>query len=122
MLNRKKYRAELNYHIGRWTAGQKAEQAVKLLQQAGVPAGVVQSAADLANDRQLLSNDFFASLDHPVLGELKTDGYPFKLKGSQQVSWKASPLLGADNQYVYGQLLGMSVAQIRSSADRGIIA
>jgi benzylsuccinate CoA-transferase BbsF subunit len=120
--NRKKYSDELNQHIGRWTTGQKAENAVKLLQQAGVPAGVVQNAADLAKDGQLLFNDFFTALNHPVLGELKTESYPFKLKGGQPTSWKASPLLGGDNQYVYGKLLGMSAAQIRSFADRGIIA
>jgi crotonobetainyl-CoA:carnitine CoA-transferase CaiB-like acyl-CoA transferase len=119
---RKKYSAELNHHIGRWTAGQTAEHAVERLQQAGVPAGVVQNAADLAQDRQLLSDGFFAALDHPVLGELKAETYPFKLQGGQPASWKASPLLGEDNQYVYGQLLGLSATQIRSYAERGIIA
>lgn len=122
LLSRKKYSRELNQHIGRWTAGQKAEHAVKLLQQVGVPAGVVQNAADLAKDRQLLSNDFFAALDHPVLGELITETYPFMLKGEQRASWKSSPLLGEDNQYVYGKLLGLSETQVRSYADREIIA
>jgi len=119
---REKYSDELDSRIGRWMAGQMAENAVESLQQAGVPAGVVQNAGDLINDPQLLSNDFFVSLDHPVLGRVKTDTYPFKFKGSREECWKASPLLGEDNQYVYGKLLGMSDAMIRTYVSRGIIA
>jgi benzylsuccinate CoA-transferase BbsF subunit len=94
LANRKKNRDELDRQIGRWMAGQTAESAVEHLQQAGVPAGVVQDAADLAKDGQLLANDFFVSLDHPALGVIKTDSYPFRLKGSRSTSWRASPLLG----------------------------
>ncbi|MBW1997407.1 MAG: CoA transferase, partial [Deltaproteobacteria bacterium] len=122
LSSRKKYRDELNKHMGRWMAGQVAEKAVERLQQAGVPAGVVQNAEDLARDPQLLFNDFFVALDHPVLGKVKTDGYPFKLRGGGPGSWKAAPLLGEDNEYVFGKLLGLPPALIRSYAERGIIA
>ena len=120
--NRKKFKDELDRRIGRWMAGQTAENAVERLQQAGVPAGVVQNAEDLANDPQLLSNGFFVSLDHPVLGKLETDTYPFKFKDRRQASWKAAPLLGEDNHFVFGTLLGMSDAMIQAYMSRGIIA
>jgi benzylsuccinate CoA-transferase BbsF subunit len=120
--NRKKFKDELDRRIGRWMAGQTAENAVERLQQAGVPAGVVQNAEDLANDPQLLSNGFFVSLDHPVFGKIKTDTYPFKFKDRRQAPWKAAPLLGEDNHFVFGTLLGMSDAMIQAYMSRGIIA
>jgi benzylsuccinate CoA-transferase BbsF subunit len=119
--NRKKHRDELNKRIGRWMAGQTAENAAERLQRAGVPAGVVQNAEDLANDPQLLSNDVFISLNHPVLGEIKIDTYPMKFKNYRKTPWKASPLLGEANQYVFGELLGMPEATIRSYIRKGII-
>ncbi len=102
-------------------AKQTTESAAESLQQAGVPAGVVQSAEDLANDPQLLANDFFTSLNHPVLGEIKSDTTPVNFKNYLKASWKASPLLGEANQYVFGELLGMTETTIRSYIRQGII-
>jgi crotonobetainyl-CoA:carnitine CoA-transferase CaiB-like acyl-CoA transferase len=120
--NRKKYRKELDSHLSHWMATLTAESVVESLQQAGVPAGVVQNAEDLALDPQLIAYDFFTSLDHPVLGEIKTDTYPIAFKNYRHTPWKASPLLGEANQYVFGELLGMPEATIRSYIEQGIIA
>jgi crotonobetainyl-CoA:carnitine CoA-transferase CaiB-like acyl-CoA transferase len=122
LQNRKKYKKELDSHIRHWMATQTAESAVECLQQAGIAAGVVQNAGDLALDPQLIANDFFTSLDHPVLGEQKTDTYPIAFKNYRHTSWKASPLLGEANHYVFGELLGMPEATIRYYSEQGIIA
>ncbi len=120
--HRKKYSRELNSLIGKWMADQTAESVVERLQRAGVAAGVVQNAEDLANDPQLLANDFFTSLKHPVIGEIKTDTTPINFKNYPKASLKASPLLGEANQYVFGELLGMPQTAIRSFVRQGIIA
>ncbi len=100
----------------------KAESAAERLQQAGVPAGVIQNAHDLANDPHLIANDFFTSLNHPVLGKTKTETTPLNFKNHRKTSWRSSPLLGEANQYVFGELLGMSEAAMRSYFQQGIIA
>ena len=122
LAGRKKHKEVLDSHIGEWTAGQTAENVVKCLQQRGIAAGVVQNAEDLANDPQLLADDFFTSLKHPVLGKIKTDTYPIKFKNYRKAPWKASPLLGEANQYVFKELLGMTEITIRSYIAQGIIA
>jgi crotonobetainyl-CoA:carnitine CoA-transferase CaiB-like acyl-CoA transferase len=119
---RMKHKAILDRHIGNWTAGRTAEKVADGLQRAGIAAGVVQNAEDLANDPQLSARGFFTSLNHPVLGEIKTDSYPIKFKKSHQAAWKASPLLGEANQYVFEELLGMKKATIQSYIQQGIIA
>jgi len=122
LVGRKKHKEILDRHIGKWTAGQTAENVVDCLQQAGIAAGVVQNAEDLANDPQLAAGKFFTTLNHPVLGEIKTDTYPIRFKNCRQAPWKASPLLGEANQYVFGELLGMKKTTIRSYIEQGIIA
>jgi crotonobetainyl-CoA:carnitine CoA-transferase CaiB-like acyl-CoA transferase len=122
LASRKKHKAALDRHIGEWTADQTAENVADCLQQAGIAAGVVQNAEDLANDPQLAAGNFFTSLNHPVLGEIKTDTYPIKFKNCRQTPWQPSPLLGEANQYVFEELLGMTKTTIQSYVDQGIIA
>jgi len=121
-IRRVKHKQILDRQIGEWTAGQTAENAVDCLQQAGIAAGVVQNAEDLANDPQLAAGNFFISLKHPVLGEIKTDTYPVNFKNCRRAPWKASPLLGEANQYVFEELLGMKKTTIQSYIAQGIIA
>ena len=122
LAGRMKHKAILDGHIGKWTAGQTAAKVVDGLQKAGITAGVVQNAENLANDPQLAARNFFTSLNHPVLGEIKTDTYPVKFKNGRQAACKASPLLGEANPYVFAELLGMKQATIQSYIEQGIIA
>ncbi|MBW1801021.1 MAG: CoA transferase, partial [Deltaproteobacteria bacterium] len=77
---------------------------------------------DLAGDPHLLSRGFFRKLNHPVLGETMTDTHPIRFEGQAQGPWKPAPLLGEDNRYVFGQLLGLSDEQINAHIEKGVIA
>ena len=94
---------------------------MRLLQDAGVPAGVVQNAEDLANDPQLRARDFFIHLDHPVFGDTISDGLPIKFRNTPMGPWKSAPLLGQDNPYVYMELLGMREDEMASYIEKGVI-
>lgn len=119
---RKDNKEELDRRIEKWTAKRTAKSIVQSLQRAGVSAGVVQNAEDLAKDPQLLARNFFESVNHPAIGETKTDTSPINFINSPKGPWKASPLLGEDNHYVYKELLGLSEDTIFSYIDRGIIS
>jgi crotonobetainyl-CoA:carnitine CoA-transferase CaiB-like acyl-CoA transferase len=118
---RKERSQELDALIQEWTSKNTAEAVMQLLQEAGVHAGVVQSAEDLANDPQLQARDFFVHLNHPVLGKTVSDGTPVKMGSDSQGDWKRAPLLGEDNEYVYRKLLGLSEVEFRSCIEDGII-
>ena len=119
---RLEFKEALDRFIGRWTRGQSAEDVVDRLQKAGVPAGIVQNAEDLANDPQLKKNDFFTTLEHPVLGSIRADTTPIKFDATKISDWKASPLLGEANDYVFCQLLGLSSTEIEAYKQKGVIA
>jgi len=118
---RKQHGEELDRLLQAWTSRTKAEEVMQLLQSAGVPAGVVQNAEDLAKDPQLRANGFFIGLNHPTAGNTVADRSPIRMSGISTGNWKPAPLLGSDNQYVYQELLGFGDAEYQAYLRRGVI-
>jgi crotonobetainyl-CoA:carnitine CoA-transferase CaiB-like acyl-CoA transferase len=121
LSKRKQHTEELDKLMERWTAHYEAEELVRLLQEASVPAGVVQTAQDLAQDPHLTARDFFVHLQHPILGSTVSDAPPIKGTGQTRENWKAAPLLGEDNRYVFIELLGLTEDELSSYTERRII-
>lgn len=120
--SRQKHAAELDEGIEKWTRQFPPEQAAELLQKAGVPAGVVQNAEDLAKDPQLHARGFFVNVEHPILGRTISDRVPWKCPENFASSWRPAPGLGDDNDYVFRQLLGMEEKELSLNKERGIIS
>ncbi|MGD9118003.1 MAG: CoA transferase [Dehalococcoidia bacterium] len=114
-------RKALDSLIGEWTQKHTAEEAMALIQKQGVAAGVVQDARDLAKDPQLKERGFFVELDHPELGRTISDANPIRLSETPPVYSQSAPLLGQDNEYVYGELLGLSRGDIDRLKEQGVI-
>jgi benzylsuccinate CoA-transferase BbsF subunit len=112
---------ELDRWVGEWTVKHTTEEVMALLQGEGVAAGVVQDAGDLAGDPQLRARGFFVKLDHPEMGETVSDAVPVKLSGTPAKYSRAAPVLGQDNDYVYGAILGMSRDEIIGLKEEGVI-
>ena len=92
------------------------------LQAAGVNAAAVQNPQDLNEvDPQLAARGIFFDMDHPVIGEARFEGEPMLFSRTSPDNWRSAPLLGEDNDYVYGELLGYSSEQIADFTERGII-
>ena len=121
LSKRKKHAEELDELLGRWTGKHRAEELVCLLQEAGVPAGVVQSAEDLAGDPHLRARDYFVELEHQVQGNKISESSPIKFTDSTTAGWRAAPLLGEDNRYVYIELLGLRESELSSYIERGVV-
>jgi crotonobetainyl-CoA:carnitine CoA-transferase CaiB-like acyl-CoA transferase len=122
LSKRKEHADELGKLLEQWTLQYTSEEVVNLLQEAGVPAGAVQNAEDLAKDPQLIAREFFVHLEHPTLGETVSDASPIKFEESSTMGWKAAPLLGEDNRYVYMELLSLTEGELSSYIERGIIS
>jgi crotonobetainyl-CoA:carnitine CoA-transferase CaiB-like acyl-CoA transferase len=121
LQKRLRHKEELEEFLGQWTSNHTPEEIVSVLQEAGVPCGLVKNAADLANDPQLENRGFFVQLHHPVLGITHSDGTPIMLSRTPAQNRRAAPLLGQDNHYVYQVLLGLSDEEFNRYTDRGII-
>jgi benzylsuccinate CoA-transferase BbsF subunit len=107
LRGRKKNEARLNKLIEQWTMQHEAEEVMKLLQKAGVAAGVVQNAKDLYDDIQLKERECFWVEDHKELGRFSHLGQPSRLSKTPAKLYNAAPCLGEHTEYVCRELLGI---------------
>jgi benzylsuccinate CoA-transferase BbsF subunit len=122
LSGRDSYAKELNQLLEQWTIKHTPEEVMNLLQQAGVPAGMVEDANDLANDPQLVARNFFIKAEHPLLGKTTSDNTPVKLSRTPAGFRRAAPLLGQDNYYAYKELLGLSEQELSQYIEEGVIS
>jgi crotonobetainyl-CoA:carnitine CoA-transferase CaiB-like acyl-CoA transferase len=114
MYLRMRNRDELDGHISRWTTQRSAEDAMEALQAAHVAAGVVSNGIDLCTrDPQLQSRGFWPALKTPTHDGVATQvtGIPFRLSAGSGAVRTVAPEVGENNDYVLGDLLGLSRAE-----------
>jgi crotonobetainyl-CoA:carnitine CoA-transferase CaiB-like acyl-CoA transferase len=119
---RAQHQDALDEHLGAWTRTLTCHEAMDLLQAAGVRAGAVQTAGDVnESDPQMAFRGTFFEMDHPVIGEARFEGLPFVASHFSPDHWRSAPLLGEDNAYVFGELLGLPDEEIEDLDRRGVI-
>jgi len=96
-----------------WVAQRTKREVMETLGNAGIPAGAVFDTDELINDRFLRDRGMFATVEHPVRGEVTMPGWPVKMSDSC-VPLAAAPLLGQDNLQIYSELLGCGSEQIEA--------
>jgi crotonobetainyl-CoA:carnitine CoA-transferase CaiB-like acyl-CoA transferase len=122
LADRLEHGAALDGEIGQRTRDYDAYELMRLLQRAGVAAGVVQNVEDQAQrDPQLEARGFFEEIEHQVKGRVTAAGIPLGLTGTPGRSGPAGAALGQDNQDVFGDLLGMSPEEIEEAVEDGAI-
>ena len=105
---RKENEDELDQLIEEWTSQKAPEEVMRLMQQAGVPAGVVQDGEDIvAHDPHLKAREYYVYLDHSETGRSAYDGIPFKLSKTPGRLTRPAPRIGEHTEYVCKEILGM---------------
>jgi crotonobetainyl-CoA:carnitine CoA-transferase CaiB-like acyl-CoA transferase len=117
---RKQNEGELDRLIGKWTAQFTPQEVMEKLQAVGVAAGVVNTLGDLFSDPQLKHRNIWRELSHAELERFHYEAPPFTLSETPAELYP-SPLLGEHNRSVYGEILGMSDAEIEELARQGVI-
>jgi crotonobetainyl-CoA:carnitine CoA-transferase CaiB-like acyl-CoA transferase len=112
---------ELDAGIETWTSQRTPHQVMKLMQTGGVPAGAVQNSEDLYRDIQLRSLGYMTEVKVGNRGEMTFDGPPVFLSDGQKDGTDGAPLLGAHNDYVYHELLGLTSKEISRLIDEKVI-
>jgi crotonobetainyl-CoA:carnitine CoA-transferase CaiB-like acyl-CoA transferase len=114
-------RDELNAVISRWTREQDAFDVMNRLQQAGVPAGVVQTGEDLTNDPQLKARGFIVEVDNPRLGRVVLPNFPLQFANSKLTRRWEFPVLGKDTAAVLHDVVGYSEETIAAHKKDGVL-
>lgn len=121
LAERKAHEDELEALVEAWTLTLTPFEARDRLQAAGVAAFPPLMNRELAEDPHLNERGFFVEKEHPEVGVRKHAGVPWRMSETVCEVWRAAPTMGQDNEYVYGEILGFSSAQIRDLIEREII-
>ena len=115
---RKAHAAALDKLLAQWTGKMSAEEVVSLLQDAGIPAGVVQDAGEVARDPKLIRRNFFRMIHHPAFGE--TFSLTSPIRGlDDKCEYRPAPLLGEHNRFVYREILGIEEKKYMNCCQKG---
>ena len=120
--SRRRNAGELDRLIGRWTIAQeaRARALARRLKPLGIPAGVVQSCADLHRDPQLAVRAAFQWLEHPEIGRAPYEAWPFRFSRTSG-RLRRAPCLGEHTHEVLGELLAMSGEQVDRLITEGVL-
>jgi crotonobetainyl-CoA:carnitine CoA-transferase CaiB-like acyl-CoA transferase len=118
---RKQNEAELDRIISAWTSERDRWETTELLQRAGVAAIPTYSNKDVAQDRHLRERGFLIELPHPETGPYTHAGVPWTMSRTPCKVRSAAPLLGADTDYVLGEILGYAPEKITELRESKVI-
>jgi formyl-CoA transferase len=112
--------AEVDEIIAQWTRQHSKEEAMKIIGEAGVPAGAVFDTLELMNDPSLVERGIMQRIEHPTTGEVTMPAWPVRFDGAPP-RVKPSPLLGQHNAAVLGDWLGIGSAEVEALRAEGIV-
>jgi benzylsuccinate CoA-transferase BbsF subunit len=98
--------------IGDWTKQRSHLEVMELLQPTGVAAMPVYGGEEIVADKHVQARGIIQEVEHPVMGKKKVLGPPWRLSKTPARILRPGPLLGQHNDYVLGELLGMSKEEI----------
>ncbi len=121
LLGRKANEGELDSLIAQWTAQHEQRPLMRRLQEAGVPAGMVNDPRDLFDDPQLQHRQHFRWLAHPEIGLYATDLSEFDLSLTPGSLGTPAPLLGQHTEHFLREIIGLSEDEYRSLEGDGVL-
>jgi formyl-CoA transferase len=112
--------AEVDEIIAQWTRRHSKEVAMRIIGEAGVPAGAVFDTLELMNDPSLAERGIMQRIEHPTTGEVTMPAWPVRFDGAPP-RVKPSPLLGQHNAEVLEGWLGIGSAEVEALHAEGIV-
>jgi crotonobetainyl-CoA:carnitine CoA-transferase CaiB-like acyl-CoA transferase len=102
---------DLEKALTAWTETRDRDELAALLQARGIEAVPVEDFGDIHDDPQVAARGHFIPLTHPVRGDWLYERTGFRLSDGTGGYERAGPTLGQDDDYVLGELLGLSAAE-----------
>lgn len=117
------HREPLDTFVAAWTRDKSADQVTTELQAAGIPAHPVWAASDVVADPHLRERGAIVEVTEPSGRTRAAVGLPMEFSETTDVGIRrGTPELGMDEDYVFGDLLGLSRAERNHLEDEGVIA
>jgi CoA:oxalate CoA-transferase len=112
---------ELDAIIADWTRTHTRDEVLARLREAKVPSSAVRTVGEMVEDRHLHERGAIQRMDHPYLGEIVVPHSALRFRGTPPIALVPSPALGADNDDIYRDRLGLSDAEIDRLRRQGVV-
>jgi crotonobetainyl-CoA:carnitine CoA-transferase CaiB-like acyl-CoA transferase len=113
---------ELDTIINDWSKTKTMAELEAVLDEHGVPFGRVYRAPEMLADPHFAAREAIVELDHPVLGPIKMqNAFPKFSETPGNVRWVGREM-GADNEYVFAELLKYGAEKIAALKAKKVIA
>ena len=115
------HQAELDGLIDAWTRTLDLASLQAVLDEHGVPCGLIYTAADMLDDPHFRAREAIVDVPHPDFGALKMQNVFPRLSETPGAVRHAGPALGEHTEEVLGGSLGLSPARLAELRARGIV-
>jgi crotonobetainyl-CoA:carnitine CoA-transferase CaiB-like acyl-CoA transferase len=120
-IRRQEHGLEVDGLVADWVRERTLDEAMKVFLEAEVAAAPVYDAEQLLADEHLLARGTFVTVDDPDLGPVRVQAPVAWLSETPGGIDHLGPALGADNDAVYGDLLGLAPDRLGELRDAGVI-
>ena len=112
----------LDSMIEEWTKTMPAKVALTILEDKGVPSGLIYTAKDIVEDPHYQAREMIIHKEHPQLGDFPMPGIVPKLSRTPgQVKHVGPEAMGKHNKEIYHELLGYDLEKLKELAEKKII-
>jgi formyl-CoA transferase len=113
-------RAVLDRVVEAWTLQHTKHEVMRLLGDAGVPAGACQDTGEVLADPHLKAREMIVDIDYPTRGTYQTVGCPVKMSDSPATVTRP-PLLGEHTAELLGALCGVDPDEVKRLRADGVV-
>jgi len=118
---RQAHEDELDADVAAWIAGIDRDRVLEQLVAAAIPAGPVNSVADVVSDPHVLARESVVEVNDPELGPLTLVGPIARLEGTPASIRSTGPELGSHTMEVLSSELGLGTDELAELRAAGII-
>ncbi len=106
LFERLKHSKHVRDRMQPWLMERTKEEILHDGQMWRIPVAPVYSSEDILRSPQYQARDSFLEIEHPVMGKVVQPGIIFNMSETPWQMKRPAPLLGQDNEELYGELLG----------------
>jgi crotonobetainyl-CoA:carnitine CoA-transferase CaiB-like acyl-CoA transferase len=107
--------------VAAWTAGFDKQPLFDLLIARHVPCAPVRDLDEVVNDPHMHARGALMRMEHPELGVITVPRSALRFAGTALTELTPSGALGAENDSVYGEWLGLSAGELDTPRREGVI-
>lgn len=112
---------ELNVIVAAWIKSLPVLEVCRILEEKGLAYSLIYSIKDIVADPHYQARGSIATVEHPLIGELKMPAVQPRFSGTPSPQIKPAPALGAHTDEVLRELVGLSAGQIAELRQAGTV-